>query len=118
MGQESKGLATGAKEDEGGPDAEEDGGSVGMTTTPSSLVVVVDSLCYSAGALADANGPPREGPSQGLFAIAFFGGPRCVKALFQIPFFSMSADTFIPVKSQENDFKSIEDKEKQKVFQN
>lgn len=69
-----------------------------MTTTSSLSVVMEESLSFSARALANAKGPPREGLTQDFLAIALFGGPPYVEALFQTASQAKSASTFMPVK--------------------
>lgn len=64
-GVDGAGIGIGGTEVKGECNAERTTMSLSSTTTGVSLR-------HGAGALIDADGPLREGPTQGLFAIAFF----------------------------------------------
>lgn len=71
----------------------------GMTTLSSSITAKA-SLHLGAGTKVD--GPPREGPTWGFLAIAFFSFevPPSAMAIFQLAFFMASSETFIYAKSK------------------
>lgn len=71
------------------------GAGVRRITTSLSSTMVVGSLYCGIGALADAEGPSKEGPGRGLFMTAFFKGPPYVEGLFRVAFRISSTGTFI-----------------------
>lgn len=74
--------------------------STGMTITSSIVTAIEASLRHDVGVLANVDGPPKDGPTQDLFTIAFFdfGMPPSVVTLFLAMPLSASSDTFIPAK--------------------